>query len=90
MGFPGGSEVKASAWNAGDLGLRPNFPTQQLSDLGNVNFPSASVAYLNKHFSLLMWGCLLLYDHLKSEKIWLDIMSNLVPSIIVILNVNIT
>ena len=21
MGFPGGSEVKASAWNAGDLGL---------------------------------------------------------------------
>ena len=23
MGFPGGSEVKASAWNAGDLGLIP-------------------------------------------------------------------
>ena len=22
-GFPGGSEVKASAWNAGDLGLTP-------------------------------------------------------------------
>ena len=22
-GFPGGSEVKASAWNAGDLGLIP-------------------------------------------------------------------
>ena len=23
MGFPGGSEVKASAWNAGDLGSIP-------------------------------------------------------------------
>ena len=23
MGFPGGSEVKVSAWNAGDLGLIP-------------------------------------------------------------------
>ena len=23
MGFPGGSEVKAFAWNAGDLGLIP-------------------------------------------------------------------
>ena len=23
LGFPGGSEVKASAWNAGDLGLIP-------------------------------------------------------------------
>ena len=23
MGFPGSSEVKASAWNAGDLGLIP-------------------------------------------------------------------
>ena len=23
VGFPGGSEVKASAWNAGDLGLIP-------------------------------------------------------------------
>ena len=23
MGFPGGSEVKASAWNAGDLALIP-------------------------------------------------------------------
>ena len=23
MGFPGGSEVKASAWNKGDLGLIP-------------------------------------------------------------------
>ena len=23
MGFPGGSEVKTSAWNAGDLGLIP-------------------------------------------------------------------
>ena len=49
MGFPGGSEVKASAWNAGDPGLIPgsgrspeegNGTPLQYSCLRNpMNFP---------------------------------------------------
>ena len=34
-GFPGGSEVKASAWNAGDLGLIPGLGRSLREGNGN-------------------------------------------------------
>ena len=48
MGFPGGSEVKASAWNSGDLGMQET----QVRSLGREDPLEKAMA---THSSILAW-----------------------------------
>ena len=48
MGFPGGSEVKASAWNAGDPGMQET----QVRSLGREDPLEKKIA---THSSTLAW-----------------------------------
>ena len=67
-GFPGGSEVKASAWNAGDLGSIPGSGRSPGEGTGNLSSDSAcSCGLFGKPYSSGLLNILFIFIDLVTN-----------------------
>ena len=58
LGFPGGSEVKASAWNVGDLGLIPGSERSPGEGNGNpLQYSCLENCMERRLVGYSSWGC---------------------------------